>query len=95
MNQAGRVGGFGLASILAVTVALAGCAMPRFLAGGAQEGVTTPADSLSTLKVSTVTYVNDVCGLPEEQRGPALKDLNESLLPHHANIHCGRGGDSE
>ena len=83
----------GLTGIMAVGVTASGCATPWF--GGtktAPEGTsgTAPNDT----KQATVSYINGLCKLPKEQRDPLVRELNEALLPNHAAVSCGRGGES-
>jgi hypothetical protein len=93
MTYAHRMVALGLAGVLAVGVTASGCATPWF--GKAQTHADAPAAASrpSDLKLATVTYINELCKLPNEQRNPLVRELNESLLPNHAVISCGRGGE--
>lgn len=94
MKYEARVAATAAAGILTVTLTLAGCSPGRWFAH--PETVDAPAarppGAAGDLKLATVTYVHQVCELPKEQRDPALRALNESLVPNHAVIYCGRGG---
>jgi hypothetical protein len=86
-----RVGAFGVAIVLT----LCGCTTGRwFETRPQQQGDTAlpPPSSSADLKSSTVTYIRELCALPREQRDAQLRALNETLLPNHAAISCGRGG---
>jgi hypothetical protein len=95
MKYAQRMGVLGLAGVLAAGVTAAGCATPWF-------GTTNPPASTATatanpqgdLKQAAVNYINSLCRMPKEQRDPTVRQLNESLLPNHAAISCGRAGES-
>jgi len=93
MTYAHRMVALGVAGVLAVGVTASGCATPWF--GRSQSHADAPdAPTSSTdLKLATVSYLNGLCKLPNEQRNPLLRELNESLLPNHAVISCGRGGE--
>ena len=87
----------GLAGIVAVGVTASGCATPWFgtakspppkAASSAQ-----PADPMGDLKQATITYINGLCKLPKEQRDALMREVNQSLLPNHATISCGRAGE--
>jgi hypothetical protein len=71
-------------------VTASGCATPWFGTDqhSSASGPTVPHD----LRQATVTYINGLCRLPKEERDPTVRELNESLLPNHAAISCGRGG---
>jgi hypothetical protein len=42
---------------------------------------------------ATVSYIKGLCRLTKEARDPTVRELNEALLPNHAAISCGRGGE--
>jgi hypothetical protein len=81
-----------LSGILATGMTASGCATPWF---ETQKKADAPAAPLkpSDLRQATVTYINNLCKLPKDQRDPTLRELNEALLPNHAAISCGRAGD--
>jgi hypothetical protein len=78
-------------AVLAAAAALSGCGTGRWFDPIASKPA-TPVSAAGDLKLSTVSYIHQVCNLPKEQREPELRDLNELLLPHHAAIYCGRSG---
>jgi hypothetical protein len=78
-------------ALLAAASSLSGCAAGRWFEQADSQS-SPPATAASGLKLATVTYIRQVCELPKEQRDPALRELNESVLPNHAVIYCGRGG---
>jgi hypothetical protein len=79
-------------AMVMLTLALSGCA-GRWFETRPQGNVTTPpVNSQDELKTATVTYLRNLCALPREQRDLLARELNESLLPNHAAISCGRGG---
>jgi hypothetical protein len=86
-----RVAAAVTAGILIFASTLSGCALLN-LPQRAEMNPPPPGNSANDLKISTVTYVREVCEMPTEQRDPELRDLNQSLLPNHAVIYCGRGG---
>lgn len=94
MKLEARVAAAAAAGILTVASGLSGCSPGRWFehpqAGAA--AAPPPANAAGDLKLATVTYIREVCELPKEQRDPALRALNESLVPNHAVIYCGRGG---
>jgi hypothetical protein len=90
----------GLVGIFTAVVALSACSSTtgRWFEGGTSgtSGTAAPSgDSPNDLKLAAVKYVRDLCAIPREQRDPVLQDLNESLLPNHAVISCGRAGTSD
>lgn len=90
MKYARRMVILGLSGVLAVCMTASGCATPWF----GQERAKDPATPVKgDLKQAVVTYINGLCKMPKEQRDPAIRELNEALLPNHAAISCGRGGD--
>jgi hypothetical protein len=93
MIYAHRMAALVLGGVLAIGVTASGCATPWF--GKSQSHADAPAAATpeTNLKLATVTYINGLCKLPNEQRNPLLRELNESLLPNHAVISCGRGGE--
>jgi hypothetical protein len=93
MKHEVRVAAAAAAVILTVTLGLSGCAAGRwFEHPQAADAAAPPANVAGDLKLATVNYVHELCELPKEQRDPALRALNESLVPNHAVIYCGRGG---
>lgn len=80
------------AGILTVTLGLSGCTAGRWFEHPQATADPPHATASNDLKLATVTYVREVCELPKEQRDPVLRALNESLVPNHAVIYCGRGG---
>jgi len=80
------------AGILTVTCGLSGCTAGRWFDHSQAVAAAPPANAAGDLKLATVTYVHELCDLPKEQRDPAVRALNESLVPNHAVIYCGRGG---
>ena len=86
----------GLAGILAVCITAAGCATPWF--GSSKKtpapGDQAPASVSVDSKQGAVAYVNGLCKLTPEQRETQVRELNEALLPNHAAISCGRGGNA-
>ncbi len=75
-----------------LTLALSGCAGRWFESRPQGNVAASPVNSSDDLKGATVTYLRNLCTLPREQRDLAARELNESLLPNHAAISCGRGG---
>ena len=86
-----RVAAAVTAGILIFASTLSGCALLN-PPDRREINAPSPGNSPNELKLSTVAYVREVCAMPKEQRDPALRDLNQSLLPNHAVIYCGRGG---
>src|SRR5206468_3518381 len=84
-----------LTGVLAVGVAAAGCATPWFGSRTTSKGEPAPAttNNPGDLEQVVAGYINGVCKLPKEQRDATFRELNEALLPNHAAISCGRGGD--
>jgi hypothetical protein len=91
-RAAAAAAGMAAAGILTVTLGLPGCSAGRWFEHPQALAAAPPANAAGDLKLATVTYVREVCELPKEQRDPALRELNESLVPNHAVIYCGRGG---
>jgi hypothetical protein len=80
--------------VLAIGIAASGCATPWFGNSGATKGAATPAtNSPGDAQQMAVSYINGICKLPKEQRDARFRELNEALLPNHAAISCGRGGE--
>jgi hypothetical protein len=94
MKHEVRVAAAAAAGLLTVTLGLSACAAGRWFERPQATGTATapPANASGDLKLATVTYIHELCELPKEQRDPALRALNESLVPNHAVIYCGRGG---
>jgi hypothetical protein len=91
-RASGPAGAFTVAAVL--LAALSGCSAGRWFETRT-EGKSPPppqASSPTDLKSSTVTYIRGACALPGEQRDLQLRELNESLLPNHVVVSCGRGG---
>jgi hypothetical protein len=87
----GRAGAYTVAAVL--LAALSGCSAGRWFETRSERDPPPPAASSPTdLKSSTVTYIRGTCALPKEQRDVQLRELNESLLPNHVVVSCGRGG---
>ena len=83
-----------LTGVLAVGVAASGCATPWFGSRTTTKGESAPAaNNPGDLKQAVASYINGVCKLPKEQRDATFRELNEALLPNHAAVSCGRGGD--
>jgi hypothetical protein len=80
-----------IGALLAAASTLSGCTAGRWFEQFDSKP-SPPVTATSGLKLSTVAYIRQVCELPKDQRDPALRELNESLLPNHAVIYCGRGG---
>jgi hypothetical protein len=76
------------------TAAITGCAGRWFDTRPQGNIAQAPPPSPTDLRGSTVAYIQGLCSLPREQRDPQVRVLNEALLPNHANISCGRTGDS-
>jgi hypothetical protein len=76
-----------------VSVGLSGVALVASLIASGCETTHYMAPTTPTPKEVTVSYVRGLCNLTEEQRDPTVRQLNEALLPNHAAIFCGRGGD--
>jgi hypothetical protein len=93
MTYAQRMAALALAGVLAVGVTASGCATPWFGTPSSHATGAARTSPQTDLKLATVTYINGLCKLPNEQRNPLLRELNESLLPNHAVISCGRGGE--
>jgi len=87
-----RLGAAVIGALLAVASTLSGCAAGRWFENAVDSQSSPPVTAASGLQHATVTYIRQVCELPKEQRDPALRELNESVLPNHAIIYCGRGG---
>jgi hypothetical protein len=95
MKYAQRLAVLGLAGVLAAGVTASGCATPWFGTASPPAGAATAAaNPQGDLKQATVSYINSLCRMPKEQRDPTVRQLNESLLPNHAAISCGRAGES-
>ena len=77
------------------TLAITGCAGRWFDIRPHGNSAQAATPSQTDLKGSTVAYIQGLCSLPREQREPQVRVLNEALLPHHANISCGRAGETE
>jgi len=93
MKLEARVAAAAVAGVLSVAaLGLSGCAAGRWFEQPHAAAAAPPANAAGDLKLATVTYIREVCELPKEQRDPALRALNESLVPNHAVIYCGRGG---
>ena len=86
----GRAGTFTVSAVL--LVALSGCSAGRWFETRSERDSPPPPASAPDLKSSTVTYIRGTCALPREQRDVQLRELNESLLPNHVVVSCGRGG---
>jgi hypothetical protein len=82
------------ALVLFTAAAITGCAGRWFETR--PEGNAAQAQSQSPIdkKGPVVAYIQGLCALPREERDPQVRGLNEALLPNHAYISCGRGGDS-
>ena len=83
-----------LAGVLGVGIAASGCATPWFGNRTTTKAEASPQTNRpGDLKQATVSYISGMCKLPKEQRDAAFRELNEALLPNHAAISCGRGGE--
>jgi hypothetical protein len=83
-----------LAALVTLGVTASGCANPWF--GSTPQKTQNDASAASSgrdPKQAAVTYITGLCKLPKEERDAKVRELNEALLPNHANISCGRGGD--
>lgn len=78
----------GLSGILATLLSASGCESTH--PKRTERAPAAPKD----LRQSAVTYIKGLCTLPKEQLDPRVRELNEALLPNHATISCGRGGES-
>jgi hypothetical protein len=85
MNHELRVAAAATGWVLAIASSLSGCATER-ASERPISSTTVPQSSPTGLEVSAVNYVNEVCGRPKGQRDPALRSLNQSLVPNHAVI---------
>ena len=74
---------------------LSGCAGRWFESGPKGNNAAPAANAANDFNTQAATYVRDLCALPREQRDWRLRALNEALLPNHANISCGRGGNPD
>lgn len=74
---------------------LSGCAGRWFESGPKGNNAAPAANAANDFNTQAATYVRDLCALPREQRDRRLRALNEALLPNHANISCGRGGNPD
>jgi hypothetical protein len=93
MRYSQRTAALTLAGVVAVGIAASGCATPWF--GTPQPKTKTAAapGSPDELKQAAVAYIDQLCKLPKEQRDSMFRELNEALLPNHASVSCGRGGE--
>jgi hypothetical protein len=82
-------GSAGIWTVMALAMALSGCAGRWFETRPQGNASTAPANIPEDFKTSAVTYVRQLCALPREQRDTKLRELNEALLPNHAAISCG------
>ena len=80
--------------VLFTVAAITGCAGRWF--DTRPQGNAAQGQNLSPIdkKGPVVAYIQGLCALPREERDPQVRGLNEALLPNHAYITCGRGGDS-
>ena len=78
--------------VVVLATALSGCAGRWFETRPQGNATATAGNSPDDLKTSTVSYIHNLCAQPREQRDLLIRQLNESLLPNHAAISCGRGG---
>ncbi len=79
-------------AMVMLTMALSGCVGRWFETPAQANSGAPPVNAQDDLKTATVTYLRNLCALPREQRDLLARELNESLLPNHAAISCGRGG---
>jgi len=83
-----------LAGIVALGITASGCATPWFGTRAPKPKTdAATASSPGDLKQATVSYIDEICKLPKEQRDATFRALNEALLPNHATISCGRSGE--
>jgi hypothetical protein len=80
-----------------VAVSLSGILLAGLIGSGCEatrpKRMTAQSPSQKDLKQATVTYIKDLCRLAKDERDPTVRELNEALLPNHAAISCGRGGE--
>jgi hypothetical protein len=85
-----------LVAAMALVAGLSGCAAGRWFESGPKGNNADPAATAANdFNTQAATYVRDLCALPREERDRRARALNEALLPNHANISCGRGGNPD
>jgi hypothetical protein len=87
MRYTQRMVAVGLSGILLAGLIASGCEATR------PKKQTPESPAPKALKQATVSYIKDLCKLSKDQREPTVRELNEALLPNHAAISCGRGGE--
>jgi hypothetical protein len=90
---ASRLGGLLVAAL--VLESLSGC-VGRWFESGPKSNTPAPAATAANdFDSQAAAYVRDLCTLPREERDRQARALNEALLPNHATISCGRGGNPD
>src|SRR5579884_2404710 len=94
MEYSHRKAALMLAGVVAVGITASGCATPWFGTRTPKGKTDNPAAASNPgdLKQATVSYIEQLCKLPKEQRDAMIRELNEALLPNHATVSCGRDG---
>ncbi len=83
-----------MAGVIAAGIAVSGYATPWFGSSHARkEAAASPASQPADLKEAAIAYLNELCKQPKEQRDATFREVNEALLPNHATLSCGAGGD--
>ncbi len=82
-----------MAGVMAVGIAVSGYATPWFGSSHTTKEAAAPAGHPPDLKEAAIAYLNDLCKLPKEQRDETFREVNEALLPNHATLSCGAGGE--
>ncbi len=81
------------AGVVAVGIAASGYATTWFGSSHTRKDAAAPASHPPDLKEAAIAYLNDLCKLPKEERDETFREVNEALLPNHATLSCGAGGD--
>jgi len=93
-RSASRPAGF-LVTAMVLVAGLSGCVGRWFESAPKGNDATPAAIAANDFNTQAANYVRDLCALPREERDRQARALNEALLPNHANISCGRGGNPD
>lgn len=74
---------------------LSGCVGRWFESAPKGNNATPAATAANDFNTQAASYLRDLCALPREERDRRARALNEALLPNHATISCGRGGNPD
>jgi hypothetical protein len=90
MKYAQRLSCLAMTGIVVAAMTASGCSSSRWFENKPQSHIDAQPSAPADLK-SAATYINGLCKMSREQRDTKVRELNEAVLPNHANISCGPG----